>query len=602
MSFQPEAEITMEEGPTPGIKFTLTQGPVVIGRDKTADIAFELPYVSRQHARLYSDQEGWYIEDLESSNGVFINGERISASCLLHSGDRVCLGQHICFRFSLIEHQAALSPRLIVSLADGSSTAYSLTAQEITVGRAEDNDIVIASPIVSRHHLLLLREGSGYLIQVLPSASNPTLLAGLAFIDRKPLSHNDELVIGQAVLEHTVILRYELPAYASSQPSGSIPEKLPANIMDSGFLIRLIKSDIDAVVSQKNLLVRNLQITQGYHEVAQMLGHFLGFDNVNWFAFGTYASKTAGRAIRHESLPGLLKSALVRTAGYENTYFYLNDVLANDERNAQANNKAAKVLEQVSLMLSHGNLLIFGELAWPFVDMVNRFGQELRPNPDQFHQFLDDHFIPGSFDEGGQDWLRESLQAFYQARFTENSKIKSELIFLGNCLLALHEQSRLQPVIEKALAVPFDVFVEGFLPEKDQEAKGIKKRLATRSAKITREMMLRSVTRMWMSYTLPHRNMKLGQKVVAPTGLINFPRDLLYIENPRCQEIIHQFEVGLDTLSGSAAGNWGRLEDRMRFIIAFFRSYQREKRLFLPPFVENQAAAVKAGHFPGGTL
>jgi hypothetical protein len=40
----------------------------------------------------------------------------------------------------------------------------------------------------------------------------------------------------------------------------------------------------------------------------------------------------------------------------------------------------------------------------------------------------------------------------------------------------------------------------------------------------------------------------------------------------------------------------------MQFIIAFFRSYQSEKRLFLPPFLEDQTGALKEGHFPGGKL
>jgi hypothetical protein len=253
-------------------------------------------------------------------------------------------------------------------------------------------------------------------------------------------------------------------------------------------------------------------------------------------------------------------------------------------------------------MLSQGNLLIFSELAPPFVNLVNRFGDQLRPNPAQFTQFLDEHFTPAPFAEGGQAWLRESMTAFYHSRFAENARRKAELVFLGNILLALHEQSRLQPLIEKALAVPFDVFFEGMLPEADQEARGLRKKLVDRSVNISREMVLRSVTRMWMSYTLPHREMKLGQNVVAPTGLINFPRDLLVIENTRCHEIIQKFDVGLHTLSGSAAGNWGRLQDRMQFIIAFFRSYQREKRLFLPPFLENQTVTIKEGHFPGGKL
>jgi pSer/pThr/pTyr-binding forkhead associated (FHA) protein len=598
MDNQIRAELVMVQGPAAGARYSLIDWPITIGRAEPAAIVIDDPRVSRQHARLTAGQHGIFIEDLNSTNGVSINGRKISTLCALGSGDDICLGTSILLRFELVRSVAAPIPRLVVSLANGTTTAYPLDTPQVTIGRADDNDIIIQSPIVSRRHLRLLRSENGYLIQTSPSATNPTLLTGASIINQQPLCNGDEIVIGPAALEHTVILRYEAPPALPGQSNATSP----ANTVDSSVTERLTKADIDAILSQKNLLVRNLQITQGYHEVAQMLGHFLGFDNVNWFAFGTYASKTAGRAIRHESLPGPMKSMLVRSAGFENTHFYLHHVLASSETGSRAGNRIAKILEQVSLMLSEGNLLIFSELAPPFVELVNRFGGQRRPDQTLFKQFLDEHFSASSFAEGGQAWLRESMRAFYQARFTEGGKSKAELIFLGNIMLALHEQSRLQPLIEKALAVPFDVFIEGFIPEIDRETKGLKSKLASRSVNTTREMVLRSVTRMWMSYTLPHRQMKLGQNVVAPTGLVNFPLDLLIIEHARCREIIQQFDVGLETLSGSAAGNWGSLKDRMQFIIAFFRSYQREKRLFLPPFLEDQTAAVKEGYFPGGKL
>jgi pSer/pThr/pTyr-binding forkhead associated (FHA) protein len=599
MDNQIKAELVMVEGPAAGTRYTLDNFPGTIGRTEPAAIVIDDPRVSRRHARLTAGQHGIFVEDLNSTNGVFINGRKISALCLLRSGDEIRLGTSISFRFELVGNAAAPMPSLVVSLANGTTSTYPLDAPEITIGRADDNDIVIQSPIVSRRHLRLLRSEKDYLIQISSSATNSTLLTGAAISNQQPLCNGDEIVIGPDSHEHTVILRYEAPP--ASLPGQSATTS-PVIIVSSSVTSRLTKADIDTILSQKNLLVRNLQITQGYHEVAHMLGHFLGFDHVNWFAFGTYASKTAGRAIRHESLPGPLKSMLVRSAGFENTHFYLNHVLASSETGSRAGNRITKILEQVSLMLSEGNLLIFSELAPPFVSLVNRFGDQRRPDEAQFNQFLDEHFSPSSFTEGGQAWLRESITAFYQARFTEPGKSKAELIFLGNILLALHEQSRLQPLIEKALAVPFDVFIEGLITEIEKDTRGLKSKLASRSVNTTRELVLRSVTRMWMSYTLPHRQMKLGQNVVAPTGLINFPLDLLIIEHTRCREIIQHFDVGLETLSGSAAGNWGSLKDRMQFIIAFFRSYQSEKRLFLPPFLEDQTGALKEGHFPGGKL
>jgi len=234
--------------------------------------------------------------------------------------------------------------------------------------------------------------------------------------------------------------------------------------------------------------------------------------------------------------------------------------------------------------------------------MVNRFRKEWEPNPEKWRRFLDDHFRPGPFEQGGQDWLRESLNAFYRARFVTDRKQKAELILLGNLLVGLHEQSRLQPIIEKTMAVPFDLFTQGIIPdEMDDLGEGVR-RFGRQAVGFSRKLVLRTVTRMWMTYSLPTREMKLGLDVVAPTGLINFPPELLQISHPGLQTLITRYDTRQNTLSGSAAVNWANLDDRMRFLVDFFRSYQGYKQLFDSPFSERQTAAIKGGHFPGGQL
>ena len=66
------------------------KGIIVIGRDSDCDVRIESQYVSRHHCCLSESNEGLVIEDLESRNGTFLNGQRIS-SAVLRSGDEIAI-------------------------------------------------------------------------------------------------------------------------------------------------------------------------------------------------------------------------------------------------------------------------------------------------------------------------------------------------------------------------------------------------------------------------------------------------------------------------------------------------------------------------------
>jgi FHA domain len=68
-------------------------GEVTVGREQgSADLVIEDPGVSRRHARFLASGGAVTVEDLGSSNGTFVNGERISGSVELGAGDEVQLG------------------------------------------------------------------------------------------------------------------------------------------------------------------------------------------------------------------------------------------------------------------------------------------------------------------------------------------------------------------------------------------------------------------------------------------------------------------------------------------------------------------------------
>jgi pSer/pThr/pTyr-binding forkhead associated (FHA) protein len=61
--------------------------PVTFGRHDSADVVIDSPYVGRLHARVRATASGHEIVDLDSRNGVFVNGQRISGRRRLRDGD-----------------------------------------------------------------------------------------------------------------------------------------------------------------------------------------------------------------------------------------------------------------------------------------------------------------------------------------------------------------------------------------------------------------------------------------------------------------------------------------------------------------------------------
>src|SRR5262249_50890628 len=64
---------------------------MLVGRHSCADVRLSLPDVSRRHCRFVFADGSWRVVDMNSLNGLFVNGERLQEATLFH-GDRIRIG------------------------------------------------------------------------------------------------------------------------------------------------------------------------------------------------------------------------------------------------------------------------------------------------------------------------------------------------------------------------------------------------------------------------------------------------------------------------------------------------------------------------------
>ncbi|NUO82731.1 FHA domain-containing protein, partial [candidate division KSB1 bacterium] len=76
-------------------QFSLAQGKLAIGRGSENDVQLDSNMVSKFHARVYEQAGQFYIDDLNSGNGTFVNGKHIRERHPLREGDEIRVGDYV---------------------------------------------------------------------------------------------------------------------------------------------------------------------------------------------------------------------------------------------------------------------------------------------------------------------------------------------------------------------------------------------------------------------------------------------------------------------------------------------------------------------------
>jgi predicted component of type VI protein secretion system len=132
--------LTVQAGPLISKAYELVQEVNTIGRDLKNDIAVNDAEVSRTHTRLTQQGDGFLVEDLMSTNGTYVNGQRLSAAKVLRPGDLLGLGETVTLRLDFAPEAE------IVTASVGESPAAASAPPTIAASQMGTGPLVSDSP------------------------------------------------------------------------------------------------------------------------------------------------------------------------------------------------------------------------------------------------------------------------------------------------------------------------------------------------------------------------------------------------------------------------------------------------------------------------
>jgi ABC-type multidrug transport system ATPase subunit len=186
---------------------TLRAGPVYwIGRDPAGDIVVDEPLASWRHAILKVVGGRWLLEDVGSANGTFAGGQQVMRveivySCQVQLGDPHTGLTVSCSIMDVpdpVRPATAMWPDQEADADARRPTAIMpLPAKVLRIGRADDNDVVVADMCVSRHHAVLGRSPDGGFEIIDLSSFNGTFLNG-KLVTKAAVTEADVIGVGHA--------------------------------------------------------------------------------------------------------------------------------------------------------------------------------------------------------------------------------------------------------------------------------------------------------------------------------------------------------------------------------------------------------------------
>lgn len=243
-----------ESKPLDGQYFSLADG-FIIGRDDKSDINLPFSYVSRKHLKMLLRNDKLYLEDLNSSNGTYINGEKVK-SCEVRNGDELRLDQFIFHVIGPVVEKEE-KPRTIVrdkskkksattngqqkdQLAkhkvflhglsdDVQAKVFEITRTENHISRLLGHHLSTSEKSVSARHVYLNEIDVGW--EIKNDGASDGLLVNGKMQSRVILEDGDEVIVGGTLLKFQSV---------GEQPLNYAKPKVNQSVASKGMVIAVI--------------------------------------------------------------------------------------------------------------------------------------------------------------------------------------------------------------------------------------------------------------------------------------------------------------------------------------------------------------------------
>lgn len=180
-----------------------------IGRTSENAVVLPSSAVSRQHAVIYVDHGQVFINDLQSANGVYVNGDRLQGPTQLTTSDTVRIGSYQLVVERMVEvadrggyqtavvHPNQAHAKLLITSGPQAGKEFLLFEPLTVVGRTQENDVTISDISISRRHASVERKDDGSYLLTDQGSSNGTFVRGKRLRGAVRAWHGDKVRFGQ---------------------------------------------------------------------------------------------------------------------------------------------------------------------------------------------------------------------------------------------------------------------------------------------------------------------------------------------------------------------------------------------------------------------